>query len=125
MSASKKLNDRLPNSRIARIIIGVLLVIMGIFGFLPIIGFWMIPVGLLVLSIEDLLGTKNLGQVHEIIYNSSLDGVEIQGWYLTPPDFDPAKKYPLILEIHGGPHASYGPNFAAELQRFAAEVYVV
>lgn len=41
---------RLPASRIARIIIGVLFVIMGMFGFLPILGFWMIPVGLLILS---------------------------------------------------------------------------
>ncbi|VAW45709.1 Acylamino-acid-releasing enzyme, partial [hydrothermal vent metagenome] len=51
---------------------------------------------------EDLLGHKALGEVHEIIYNSSLDEQEIQGWYITPPDFDPTKKYPLIIEIHGG-----------------------
>lgn len=74
---------------------------------------------------EDVLGHKTLGDVNEIIYNSSIDGEEIQGWYITPPDFDPSKKYPLILEIHGGPHLSYGPHFTAELQRFAAEGYVV
>ena len=74
---------------------------------------------------EDLLGHKTLGKVHEVIYNSSIDGEEIQGWYLTPPDFDPSKKYPLILEIHGGPHLSYGPHFSAEMQRMAAEGYVV
>ncbi len=74
---------------------------------------------------EDALGGKKLGEVHEIIYRSSLDDVEIQGWYVTPPDFDPSKKYPLILEIHGGPHAAYGPGFALEIQRFAAEGYVV
>ncbi|WP_425411185.1 prolyl oligopeptidase family serine peptidase [Hyphococcus sp.] len=74
---------------------------------------------------EDALGDTDLGAVHEIIYESSLDGVEIQGWYVTPPDFDPAKKYPLILEIHGGPHAAYGPNFSLEVQRYAAEGYVV
>ena len=73
----------------------------------------------------DFLSHKNLGQVHEIIYNSSIDGTEIQGWYLTPPNFDPAKKYPLILEIHGGPSLAYGPGFSAEFQRFAAEGYVV
>ncbi|MDA0708293.1 MAG: prolyl oligopeptidase family serine peptidase, partial [Proteobacteria bacterium] len=43
----------------------------------------------------------------------------------TPPDFDPTKKYPLLLEIHGGPSLAYGPNFSAEIQRFAAEGYVV
>ena len=74
---------------------------------------------------EDLLAFRKLGEVHEIIYNSSFDGQEIQGWYITPPDFDPTKKYPLILEIHGGPHSAYGPYFSAELQMMAAEGYVV
>lgn len=74
---------------------------------------------------EDVLGHKTLGKVEEIVYKSSIDGEEIQGWYILPPDFDPTKKYPLILEIHGGPHLSYGPHFTAELQRFAAEGYVV
>lgn len=74
---------------------------------------------------EDLLGHKTLGETHEMIYSSSFDGEEIQGWYVTPPNFDPTKKYPLLLEIHGGPHAAYGANFSAEIQRFAAEGYVV
>ncbi|MCB1647826.1 MAG: S9 family peptidase, partial [Pseudomonadales bacterium] len=73
----------------------------------------------------DLLDYRELGAVHEIRYRSSFDGQEIQGWYMTPPGFDPAQKYPLILEIHGGPHASYGPQFSAEIQRYAAEGYVV
>ena len=74
---------------------------------------------------EDLLAHKKLGKMHEINYKSSFDGEQIQGWYITPPDFDPTKKYPLILEIHGGPHLAYGPHFTAELQRFAAQGYVV
>jgi len=74
---------------------------------------------------EDLLAHKKLGQTHEVTYASSFDGEEIQGWYVTPPDFDPSKKYPLLLEIHGGPHLSYGPFFSAEIQRFVAEGYVV
>ena len=74
---------------------------------------------------EDLLAHKTLGKVHEVSYKSSFDGEPIQGWYVTPPNFDPKKKYPLILEIHGGPHLAYGPNFSAELQRFAAQGYVV
>lgn len=74
---------------------------------------------------EDILAFRQLGELHEIIYNSSFDGQEIQGWYITPPDFDPTKKYPLILEIHGGPHLAYGPYFSAELQMMAAQGYVV
>ena len=74
---------------------------------------------------EDLLGHRRLGSVKEITYKSSFDGQEIQGWYITPPDFDPSKKYPLILEIHGGPHLAYGPYFSAELQIMAAAGYVV
>ena len=74
---------------------------------------------------EDAIAFRQLGEIHGIIYNSSFDGQEIQGWYITPPDFDPTKKYPLILEIHGGPHLAYGPYFSAELQMMAAEGYVV
>lgn len=74
---------------------------------------------------EDLLAHRDLGQVQEIVYTSSHDGIEIQGWYVTPPGFDPSRKYPLILEIHGGPHAAYGPHFSAEVQRYVAEGYVV
>ena len=74
---------------------------------------------------EDLLGQRELGKVHEFTYRSKLDDEEIHAWYITPPGFDPSKKYPLILEIHGGPHLPYGPHFSAELQRYAAEGYVV
>lgn len=73
----------------------------------------------------SLLGKRAMAEVHEIVYESAVDGTEIQGWYLTPPDFDPSQKYPLILEIHGGPHAAYGPHFSAEMQRYAAEGFVV
>ncbi len=74
---------------------------------------------------EALLAHRDLGEVHEITYESSVDGTEIHGWYVTPPGFDPSQRYPLILEIHGGPHLAYGPHFAAEIQRYAAEGYVV
>ena len=74
---------------------------------------------------EDILGHRKLGKVNEITYRSSFDGQEIQGWYITPPDFNPKKKYPLILEIHGGPHLAYGPHFSAELQIMAASGYIV
>jgi dipeptidyl aminopeptidase/acylaminoacyl peptidase len=73
----------------------------------------------------DLFIDRTLGNVTELSWKSSFDQLEIQGWVVTPPEFDSEKKYPLILEIHGGPHATYGPLFAAELQRYAAEGYVV
>ncbi len=74
---------------------------------------------------DDLLGHKTLGDVEEIWYESSFDKRKIQGWIVKPPDFDPSKKYPLILEIHGGPRANYGPRFTAEIQLYAAAGYVV
>ncbi|MBC8351682.1 MAG: S9 family peptidase [Planctomycetes bacterium] len=74
---------------------------------------------------QDLLGHKQLGKVEEFHYKSGFDDREIQGWIVTPPDFDAAKKYPLILEIHGGPFANYGDRFTAEIQLYAAAGYVV
>jgi dipeptidyl aminopeptidase/acylaminoacyl peptidase len=74
---------------------------------------------------EDVLGHKTLAKVTPLTYLSSLDNQVIQGWYLTPPDFDPTQKYPLILEIHGGPHSAYGDFFSAELQLMAAQGYIV
>ena len=74
---------------------------------------------------EDLFGHKDLAEVEEIWYKSSHDGRDIHGWIGKPPGFDPEKKYPLILEIHGGPFANYGDRFSAEIQAFAAAGYVV
>ena len=50
----------------------------------------------------DLFSQRDLGRVEEIWHKSSFDGREIQSWFVTPPDFDRSKKYPLVLEIHGG-----------------------
>jgi dipeptidyl aminopeptidase/acylaminoacyl peptidase len=74
---------------------------------------------------DMLLSQRTLGAVEEISFDSSVDGRHIQGWIVKPPGFDAAKKYPLLLEIHGGPFASYGPSFAAEIQLYAAAGYVV
>ncbi|MEO0420589.1 MAG: S9 family peptidase [Pseudomonadota bacterium] len=74
---------------------------------------------------EDLLAHRDLGELRSFTFNSSLDGLEVQGWMITPPDFEEGKRYPLIIEIHGGPHLAYGPHFSAELQRMAAAGYVV
>jgi len=83
------------------------------------------PVRVLTALNDDLLGNKVLGAVKEITWKSSKDQRAIQGWVITPPDFDAAKKYPLILEIHGGPFAAYGPNYTTELQLYAAAGYIV
>jgi dipeptidyl aminopeptidase/acylaminoacyl peptidase len=74
---------------------------------------------------SDLLGHKTLGQVEEIRWMSSVGDYEVQGWIVKPPDFDATKKYPLILEIHGGPFTAYGPHFSVENQLYAAAGYVV
>lgn len=74
---------------------------------------------------EDLLAHRDLGELRSFTYESSLDGLEIQGWMITPPGYEEGKTYPLIIEIHGGPHLAYGPHFSAELQRMAAAGYVV
>jgi len=74
---------------------------------------------------DNLLDARTLGRTEELVWQSSADGREVQGWLVYPPDFDPAKKYPLLLEIHGGPFANYGPRFAPEIQLYAARGYVV
>ncbi|WP_432200837.1 prolyl oligopeptidase family serine peptidase [Erythrobacter sp. W53] len=74
---------------------------------------------------EDLLAHRDLGELRSFTYSSSLDGLEIDGWIITPPGYQEGETYPLIIEIHGGPHLAYGPHFSAELQRMAAAGYVV
>ncbi len=73
---------------------------------------------------EGLFSQLNLTQPEEIWY-TSFDGKKIQGWLQKPPNFAPSKKYPFILEIHGGPHAAYGFTFTHEFQWMAAKGYVV
>jgi dipeptidyl aminopeptidase/acylaminoacyl peptidase len=73
----------------------------------------------------ELFAGRELGRVEEIWSTTPADGRRVQSWLIRPPGYDPAKKYPLILEIHGGPFANYGPRFAAELQLYAAAGYNV
>lgn len=73
---------------------------------------------------DELFSQLNLTQPEEIWY-TSFDGKKIQGWIQKPANFDPTKKYPFILEIHGGPHAAYGFTFTHEFQWMAAKGYVV
>ncbi|HEX8723429.1 MAG TPA: S9 family peptidase [Pyrinomonadaceae bacterium] len=96
----------------------------------------------------DVLEGRKLGQVEEVWYDSvgtaggggrcvandsspaepkaaDCSKTRVQGWVVKPPDFDPSKKYPLLLYIHGGPHSMYNVGFNFEFQNHAAEGYVV
>ena len=73
---------------------------------------------------EDLLQGKTLAAAEEVWYPSTA-GTKIQGWIVKPPFFDPGKKYPMLLEIHGGPQGMYGVGFDMMWQTFAANGYVV
>jgi dipeptidyl aminopeptidase/acylaminoacyl peptidase len=73
----------------------------------------------------ELFSDISIGKLAALPVKSSADGRAIDAWELLPPNFDPAKKYPLILEIHGGPYASYGPTFSADYQLYAAAGYIV
>src|SRR3984885_14092122 len=74
---------------------------------------------------DNLLSQRTIGALEEVTFDSSADHRRMQGWIVKPPGFDPAKKYPLVLEIHGGPFAMYAPSFAAEIQLYASAGYVV
>jgi len=73
---------------------------------------------------ESLLSQYQLSPVEELTFDS-FDGKNMQGWIIKPPNFDPSKKYPFILDIHGGPHAMDGVSFKHEFQIQAAHGYVV
>ncbi len=73
---------------------------------------------------RGLFSQLNLTEPEEVSYQS-FDGKKIQAWLQKPPGFDAKKKYPLILNIHGGPHAAYGFVFDHEFQWMAAKGYVV
>ena len=70
------------------------------------------------------LNGMQLGHTQALTWTSP-GGAQVQGWYITPPDFNPAKKYPLILEIHGGPYGAYNVGFNYMWQNFAAYGFVV
>jgi dipeptidyl aminopeptidase/acylaminoacyl peptidase len=76
-------------------------------------------------SFNDALFAQVTMRTPEEIWYESFDGRRIQGWILKPPAFDASKKYPLVLQIHGGPHAAYGNTFTHEFQWMAAKGFVV
>lgn len=73
---------------------------------------------------RDWLDTLALGDVQSH-WIEGPDGNDLHGWILTPPDFDPARQYPSVLEIHGGPWLQYGHVFMHEFYVLAAQGYVV
>ena len=73
---------------------------------------------------DDLLAGRTLGAQEELWFTSK-DGTKVHGWLVKPPHYDPAKRYPLILEIHGGPFADYFARFNFDYQAWAAMGYVV
>ncbi len=73
---------------------------------------------------RDVLDGIQLGDVEELWWKSP-DGLDIQGWLIKPAEFDPAKKYPLLLYIHGGPWSMYNVGFNWDWQNFAARGYAV
>jgi dipeptidyl aminopeptidase/acylaminoacyl peptidase len=72
----------------------------------------------------DVLAGKQIAKVEEVWYTST-NNTKVQGWIVKPPSFDASKKYPLILEIHGGPFAMYNVAFNWMFQNFAANDFVV
>jgi dipeptidyl aminopeptidase/acylaminoacyl peptidase len=72
----------------------------------------------------DLLANVKLGSVERLVAKSS-GNTEVEGWVVKPPNFDARKKYPLIMEIHGGPHGMYNVGFSPMYQNFAANGFVV
>ena len=74
--------------------------------------------------LNQALATKKLGNVQHFEVGA-FDQLPIDAWLVTPPDFDASHKYPLILEIHGGPFAAYGPTFSTDDQLYAAAGFVV
>jgi len=73
----------------------------------------------------DYLEDRPVSQPEELAFGR--DGVDLQGWVLTPPDFDPDDSYPLVVEVHGGPHAMWTTSGTMwhEFQTLAARGYVV
>ena len=73
---------------------------------------------------EDALKDKYIGELQEAGFTDS-DGVDIDGWVILPKDYDPSKKYPAILDMHGGPKVAFGNTLFHEMQWFANEGYFV
>ena len=74
---------------------------------------------------EDLIAQRQIAAAEMFWTESSHDGRPVQSWVVLPPNFDPSRRYPLLLEIHGGPISNYGDRFSAEVQLYATAGFVV
>ncbi len=74
---------------------------------------------------QSLMASKRLGEVRKMTVASSFDGREVEGWLTLPPGHVAGQRVPLVLEIHGGPFAAYGPHFSTDNQLYAAAGYAV
>ncbi|UJH69260.1 S9 family peptidase [Muricauda sp. SCSIO 65647] len=74
---------------------------------------------------SGLLKYRTLGKVEEVWYTSSVDNRDLQGWVVYPPNYDASKKYPFMVENHGGPILNYGDRFSIEMQLYASAGYIV
>ncbi len=74
---------------------------------------------------DGLFAGKTLAAVTAHHVAAATDGKIIDYWQVTPPGYDSTRKYPTILEIHGGPYAAYAPVWSSEDQLYAAAGYVV
>jgi dipeptidyl aminopeptidase/acylaminoacyl peptidase len=74
----------------------------------------------------DLVGQWKLGKVEDVTFKGA-DDDDVQMWIVYPPDFDPARKWPLLQVVHGGPHNGLDTDFSFRwnLQLMAAKGYVV
>ena len=79
-------------------------------------------------QISDLNGAalrdRYVGELQPAGFTDS-DGVDIDGWVILPKDYDPSKKYPAILDMHGGPRVAFGNTMFHEMQVFASNGYFV
>lgn len=72
---------------------------------------------------DEALKGKYIAKCNPINYES--EGIQLKGWVLLPQNFNPKKKYPAVLDIHGGPRAVYGETFFHEMQAWVSKGYVV
>lgn len=76
-------------------------------------------------ALNDLkLSAKRLGETRELSVTAP-DGTTIPAWIMLPPDYVPGTRVPMVLEMHGGPYAAYGPEFSADYQLYGAAGYAV
>jgi dipeptidyl aminopeptidase/acylaminoacyl peptidase len=76
-------------------------------------------------QLNEWLAHRKLGKMQRLAVKSSVDQQSVDAWLVLPAQFEPGKKYPLILEIHGGPYVSYGPLFSTDHQLYAAGGFAV